>query len=132
MNPHDELHVLADAADLVPADLDEGLALKEPHRARDDQVPAEAVEGEPSEQERAQVLEHLQPHDHQPRNRDGADLAVADLRAVDDPHGPPGDEHAPIAVDEGLDEMHERAGVEHRVCIHATDQRCAAEVDARV
>src|SRR5207244_7375974 len=59
MQADDEVHVLHHAPRLVPADGVEVLLAEQAERAGDDETAAQAVPAEPAEQERAQVIDHL-------------------------------------------------------------------------
>ena len=59
LQPQHQLHVLADGVVQVSAGVEHRVAPEEAERARDDDVAAEPVPAEPAEQERAQVLDHL-------------------------------------------------------------------------
>jgi hypothetical protein len=82
-----ELDVLADRVTGVAANRLDVLAAEQPEGARDDQDAVDAVEREASDQERAEVLDHLETREvalRQPELDDPSALDPAAVRDADD------------------------------------------------
>src|SRR2546427_12096815 len=75
MQPDDEVQVLHHAPRLVPADGVEVLLAEQAERTGDDEAAAQPVPAEPTEQERAQVLDHLDAREQAAGNPGGAGAA---------------------------------------------------------
>src|SRR5437899_12924464 len=92
MQTDDDLHTPHPAPRLVPADGVEVLLAEQAERAGDDEAAAEAVPAEATEQERAQVLDHLDAREQAAGNPGVAHAAVLHRAAVG---------HADRAADRG-------------------------------
>ena len=63
MEPDDELGVLADRVSRIASDRLDELSFEDAERPRDDEDAVDAVEGEPADEERPEVLENLEACD---------------------------------------------------------------------
>ena len=130
--PHHQFHVLADGVVQPAAGRDHRLAAEQPERAGDDEVAAQAVQAEPAEQERAQVLDHLDAGE--PGARHGHVDARWPCRVGT---ALTGRIVPPVATTSRVDEhrphqAHQRAALDQRVGVDGADQLAAGQVEPDV
>jgi hypothetical protein len=112
--------VLAHRVEVQPADRNDDVASEHAKRAGDDQQRAELGPPGATEQERAQVFEHLDALDPTPRHRGVDDPAVDHAGPVGGADDAAGSDHLRV-VDERLGHSQERLTLEQRVGIHGNE-----------
>ena len=96
VQPDHEVEILDDGVGPVAADGQQVILTEQTERPRDDQIAAQAVPAETTEQEGAQIFHHLHSREEPPRHARVRDPAVLHGAPVGDPHrAPDGRDPAP-------------------------------------
>ncbi len=131
VQPHHQLHVLADRIGAIAADRHHPLAIEQAEGAGDDQHGIERRPAEAAEQKGAQVLDDLearQPVAWQP----GLDQeAATHLRAIGDAHRAARGNGA-LVLEEGLDHAQQAVALQDGVGVDATEQAVARGIDTGI
>lgn len=114
LEPHDQLHVLAQGVGPVAAGGHHRLAREQPQGARDDEQAVQPVPAHAPGQHAAQVLDHLEAGEVAARDAGGQHAPALHRAAVGRPHHPAGHDH-PGIEEEGQRQAQQRVALQHRV-----------------
>jgi len=105
--------------------------LEDAERPRDDQVPAEPVPAETTEQERPQVLDDLKSDERLPGCAHSHDGAGAHHAAVGDANGPPGGDEV-VSFEERADHPHQGVPLDEGVGVDRAHEVARCDVQSSV
>ena len=131
MQPHDEIEVFHHTGRAVAVDGEHVLLAEQPERARDDEVPPQAIPSETAEQERAEVLDHLDAGEEAARHPGVGHAPVLHGAAIRHSNRP-SDGGDVAAQQERAREPQERVRLDEGVGVHGDHEREAAGVDRGV
>ncbi len=131
VQPHHQLHVLADGIGAIAADRHHPFAVEQAKGAGDDQHGVERRPAETAEEKRTQVFDDLEAR--QPVAwQSGLDKkAAAHLRAIGDAHGAAGGDGA-FVLEEGLHHAQQAVALQDRVGVDTAEQAVARGIDTGI
>jgi hypothetical protein len=131
VKPDHQLHVLAYRPHQEATGLQHRGPAEQPEGAGDDQQALEVAPTRPAGEERAGVLQDLEPLQPSLRHAQLGDLAALHLRGVEGSDGA-AHRHQVLVLDEQPGGPQDRLGVQHRVGVDRGEQREAGEVETGV
>src|SRR2546423_5843859 len=131
LEPQHQLHVLSDGVVQIPSRAQHRFASEKSERARDDDVAAEPIPSESSEQERPQILDYLHASECVDWNARSYDASELHLRSVDDADGAAGRNDVG-RVDEWPHHPLQSVGLNESVGVHCAHQLALREAQSDV